>query len=411
MASLSLGLKSAGNVCGVRCAQAVKRQQAHSVSECQLTVEVTRSQIHKSLSWSAACSTSGCTLRGDSGKRWLVAGQSPPSRTATHRNQRCRSLKSQSGVARSGLATDESESEVQGESRGKSIWLSDVVPTKQRPYFLGRTWNKKDITYGSYMLAVHGLCLFAPATFSWNAFALFAGLYIITGMLGITLSFHRNLSHKSFKLPKWLEYTFAYCGVQAIQGPPLEWVSAHRFHHAHCDTEKDPHSPYEGFWHSHMGWLLDNETTDARVGKRSNIADLENDPFYNWIEKTYPFHPIGMAVLLYALGGFPYLVWGVAVRAVWVYHITWFVNSASHVWGNQKWNTGDLSRNNWWVAILAFGEGWHNNHHAFEYSARHGLEWWQVDMTWYVVRALEAVGLAKNVRLPRQDHMNKLAMK
>jgi fatty-acid desaturase len=105
-------------------------------------------------------------------------------------------------------------------------------------------------------------------------------------------------------------------------------------------------------------------------------------------------------------------LWGMqAVRAVWVYHITWFVNSASHVWGTQVWNTGDLSRNNWWVALLAFGEGWHNNHHAFEYSARHGLEWWQLDPTWWVVRGLEVVGLATKVKLPRQEHMERLAIK
>ncbi|KAL2634325.1 hypothetical protein R1flu_005804 [Riccia fluitans] len=288
------------------------------------------------------------------------------------------------------------------------IWMSDVVAERKRPYFLNRKWTAKDISYTTFMVFMHGLCLAAPFTFSWSAFGVFVGLYIITGMFGITFSYHRHLSHKSFKLPKWLEYAFAYCGVQAIQGDPIEWVSAHRYHHQHCDTPKDPHTPYEGFWHSHMGWLLDDESTVARVGACANVADMEKDSFYQWIRKTYPIHPVLMAVALYAWGGLPFVVWGMAVRAVWVYHITWFVNSASHVWGTQKWNTGDLSRNNWWVALLAFGEGWHNNHHAFEYSARHGLEWWQFDPTWYMVKFLETVGLATKVKLPTEDHMRRL---
>lgn len=296
------------------------------------------------------------------------------------------------------------------ESLPSKIWMSDVVVRKRRNYFKNRQWTAKDLTYAGFMTLMHGLCMFSPATFSWNAFVVFVGLYVITGLLGITLSYHRNLSHKSFKVPKWLEYTFAYCGVQAIQGDPTEWVSSHRYHHQHCDTENDPHTPYEGFWHSHMGWLLDDSRTQERVGARNNVGDMEKDPFYNFIAKTYPIHPIMLGAALYALGGFPYIIWGMAVRTVWVYHITWFVNSASHVWGSQSWNTGDLSRNNWWVALLAFGEGWHNNHHAFEYSARHGLEWWQLDPTWWVIRILEAVGLATKVKLPREDHMEKLAI-
>eukprot|EP00850_Spirogloea_muscicola_P007277 SM000036S13321 [mRNA] locus=s36:595281:597438:+ [translate_table: standard] len=278
------------------------------------------------------------------------------------------------------------------------------------------------------MLAMHGAALAAPATFSWPAAASFAVLYVITGMLGITLSFHRNLSHRSFQVPKWLEYALAYCGVLAVQvialssdrsddlgddlaqGDPLEWVSSHRFHHQHCDTPKDPHTPYEGLWHSHMGWLLDDEATQARVGNRGNVSDMAKDPFYRFIEKTYMYHIIGSGIILYSLGGLPFFVWGLALRTVWVYHITWAVNSACHVWGYQSWNTGDISRNNWWVALLAFGEGWHNNHHAFEYSARHGLDWWQLDPTWYCVKVLEAVGLATKVRYPSKEHMAKLAI-
>ncbi|CDO98157.1 unnamed protein product [Coffea canephora] len=256
---------------------------------------------------------------------------------------------------------------------------------------------------------MHFLSLFAPFTFNWGAFWIAVGLYVITGLLGITLSFHRNLSHRSFKLPKWLEYFFAYCGVQALQGNPIDWVSTHRYHHQFCDSDKDPHSPIEGFWFSHMSWLFDTNAVVKRCGNPTNVVDLEKQPFYKFLQSTYIIHPMAFAAILYAVGGFPYIVWGMGVRIVWVYHITWFVNSACHVWGNQVWNTGDLSRNNWWVALLAFGEGWHNNHHAFEHSARHGLEWWQIDVTWYAVRLLQAIGLATAVKLPTESQKQRMA--
>lgn len=192
---------------------------------------------------------------------------------------------------------------------------------------------------------------------------------------------------QSFQSPKWLEYAAAYCGALAVQGDPIEWVSSHRYHHMHTDTPKDPHTPYEGFWWSHAGWLLDNDATLERVADRSNATDMANQPFYSWLLKTYNWHVVASGALTYLIGGLPMFLWAFCFRTCWVWHITWFVNSASHVWGSQTFNTGDLSRNNWWVGILAFGEGWHNNHHAFEFSARHGLEWWQVDVTWCGNRA------------------------
>ncbi|XP_044487296.1 palmitoyl-monogalactosyldiacylglycerol delta-7 desaturase, chloroplastic-like [Mangifera indica] len=289
------------------------------------------------------------------------------------------------------------------------ILLSDVVVKRKRRVFFGRKWNSLDIITAGAVLAMHLLSVFAPFYFNWSAFWVAFGLYVITGLLGITLSFHRNLSHRSFRLPKWLEYLFAYCGVQALQGNPIDWVRTHRYHHQFCDSERDPHSPLEGFWFSHMSWLFYTNLLIEKCGGPSNVRDLEKQPFYRFLRSSYVLHPIALGVLLYALGGFPLIVWGMGVRIVWVYHITWLVNSACHVWGKQAWNTGDLSRNNWWVALLSFGEGWHNNHHAFEYAARHGLEWWQVDMTWYLVRFLEAIGLATDVKLPTELHKQKMA--
>ncbi|KAF8011712.1 hypothetical protein BT93_J2099 [Corymbia citriodora subsp. variegata] len=159
-----------------------------------------------------------------------------------------------------------------------------------------------------------------------------------------------------------------------------------------------------------MSWLFDTNSIVQKCGKLNNVGDLQKQPFYRFLQSTYHAHPIALAVLLYVLGGVPFLVWGMGVRIVWFYHITWLVNSVCHVWGKQAWNAGDLSRNNWWVAILTFGEGWHNNHHAFEYSARHGLEWWQLDMTWYVVRLLQVLGLATDVKLPNEAQKQRLAL-
>lgn len=295
------------------------------------------------------------------------------------------------------------------EDGAKKVLFSDVYGLPKRNLFFNREYNANDLTYVGFMVAMHGLACFAPMTFSWPMVWLFLGTYFVTGCLGITLSYHRQLSHRSFQTPKWLEYVLAYCGVLAVQGDPAEWVSSHRYHHLHCDTPLDPHSPYEGFWWSHMGWLLDHKTTLERVHDRSNASDMYKDPFYKHLEKYYGLHVAAQLGLLFALGGFPALVWGGALRIVWVYHITWFVNSAAHVWGDQTYNTGDLSRNNWWVGILAFGEGWHNNHHAFEWSARHGLEWWQFDMTWMMIKFLQVCGLATNVKLPSEKQKARLA--
>jgi len=292
----------------------------------------------------------------------------------------------------------------------KKVLFSDVLYSPKREAFM-RKWMPTDITYASFIGAMHLGCLLAPFTFTWSAFSCFLVMYFITGCLGITLSYHRQLSHKSFNTPKWVEYTLAYFGAMAVQGDPLEWASSHRYHHQHCDTPKDPHTPYEGFWWSHCGWLLDNEATLTRVSDRSNAVDIASQPFYQWLEKTYMWHVVGWAAAFYALGGLPWLVWGFCVRTCWVYHITWAVNSVSHVWGSQTFNTGDLSRNNWWIGILAFGEGWHNNHHAFEFSARHGLEWWQIDMTWMMVCVLKFFGLADKVKLPKQAQMDKMRIK
>lgn len=278
-------------------------------------------------------------------------------------------------------------------------------------YAAGREWSELDLGTLAAVAGMHGLALFAPFTFNWDAFWVAFELYVATGLLGITLSYHRNLSHRSVKLAKPLEYLFAYVGVQTLQGNPIDWVSTHRHHHRLCETERDPHTPTEGFWQSHFGWLFDSKTLNEKCGGRTNVQDLESQAYYRFLEKTYILHPIALGALLYALGGFPYLVWGMGVRTCAVYHATWLVNSGGHIWGDRVWHTGDFSRNNWFNALITFGDGWHNNHHAFEFSARHGFEWWQFDMTWYFIKMLEAVGLASDIKLPTEAQMQAKAMK
>ncbi|KAL5718631.1 hypothetical protein ACHQM5_011513 [Ranunculus cassubicifolius] len=280
---------------------------------------------------------------------------------------------------------------------------------KKKPTLVQK-WAARDLIFAVFMLTVHVLCLFAPFTFNRGAFVTASILYFLTGALGVTLSYHRNLAHKSFKLPKYLEYMFAYFAVHACQGDPIFWVSTHRYHHKVTDTVRDPHSPAEGIWFSHIGWIFDVNKIIQKGGNYKNVSDLTQQPYYKFLRKTVMLHPLILGIILYMVGGFPFIVWGMAVRIVMVYHITFSVNSICHIWGHQAWNTGDLSKNNWVLSVITFGESWHNNHHAFEYSARQGLEWWQIDVTWYVIKLLEYVGLATDVKLPSKAHKQRLSI-
>ena len=289
--------------------------------------------------------------------------------------------------------------------RNRKFW--DYV-NWPRTYF-ARKWEKKDFGYAIFFSLIHLGAAFAPFYFTWKAFATFVAGYVITGMLGITLSYHRQLAHLSFKSPKIVEYFLAYCGCLAVQSHPINWVSSHRHHHGATDTANDVHSPKDGFWWAHAGWLLDQKGTWMRAN-RDNAADLKKQWYYRFLQKTYPLHAIVLPIAgLYLFGGLPCVFWGFFARTVWTWHVTWAVNSVSHVWGFQDWNTGDISMNNWLVGILAFGEGWHNNHHAFENSCRHGLKWWQFDMTWYAIKLMEFFGLAYDLKYPSPAKMRKLS--
>jgi sn-1 stearoyl-lipid 9-desaturase len=263
------------------------------------------------------------------------------------------------------------------------------------------TFKKPRIDWATvvFMVIVHVGALFAllPSNFSWPAVGVALFLYWVTGGLGITLGWHRMLTHRSFQTPKWLEYFLVFCGTLSVQGGPIWWVGLHRHHHLYSDQHVDHHDSGKGFWWSHMEWMLRDVPAEEEVAKFTK--DISDDRFYQFLEKYFLPIQVVLAVILYGIGGWSFVVWGVFLRMIFVYHITWLVNSATHKFGYRTYDSNDKSTNCWWVAVLAYGEGWHNNHHAFQYSARHGLKWWEIDLTWMMIRVLKMLGLAKKIRL------------
>lgn len=238
-----------------------------------------------------------------------------------------------------------------------------------------------------------------------------AVLYVFRG-LGITAGYHRLLAHRSFQTSRPLQFVLALAGSLAVQGGPLWWVAHHRSHHRHTDEPEDVHSPVtRGFWQSHMGWMM---SQGAFQEKGANARDLHRYPELKWLQRYYVPLIVGQGAALYGLGalldalypqwgtsGAQMLVWGLFVTTVLTWHITFAVNSVCHTWGARPYETGDASTNNPLIGVLAYGEGWHNNHHKYPLSARHGLEWWQLDITWWVLKGLAAVGLVRDLKLPK----------
>jgi fatty-acid desaturase len=274
------------------------------------------------------------------------------------------------------------------------------------------------VTVGLYHL-ISALAVL-PWLFSWTGIVLAVlGLYVF-GSLGINLCYHRLLTHRGLVCPKWLEHGFAMLAVCCMQDTPARWVAVHRRHHEHADRQDDPHSPLVNFLWGHVGWMLVDNQDLMRLGIYERYAkDILRDPFYRRMERTllYPAVLFGSWAVFF-LGGFvaslldggsvpaalqfgaSLLVWGVFVRTVVVWHITWSVNSAAHLWGYRSYETGEESRNNWFVALISNGEGWHNNHHADPRSAAHGHRWWEIDVVFWTVRLLEMMGLARKVCRP-----------
>ena len=250
-----------------------------------------------------------------------------------------------------------------------------------------------------FMLVIHLLAGVAllPQFWSWGSVATLLILYWVTACLGVTLGYHRLLSHRSFKVPQWLVRFFATCGALSAEYGPITWSGIHRQHHKYSDTDPDPHDMNKGFWWSHIGWMFVDVPAENNV--RKYTADLRQDPYFRWLDKYFLLLQIPLGLTLYLIGGWSLVLWGIPLRLAVVYHVTWLVNSATHTWGERPYDTEDNSRNNKWVAALTFGEGCHNNHHAYPSSAKQGLQRGQIDLTWYHIVLLKKLGLATNVRI------------
>jgi len=236
--------------------------------------------------------------------------------------------------------------------------------------------------------------------FTWQRLAVAVALYYVATGFGISMGYHRLHTHRSYKVPLWMEYFFALCGTLTLEGGPIFWVAVHRLHHQKSDQPGDPHSPRDGAFWSHIGWILFGETNHNNTRFMAKYTpDLARHRFYLWLNNYHWVPVVALTGILYAFGGLGMVLWGNFVRIVFGLHATWAVNSATHMWGKRRFATRDDSRNTWWVALFTFGEGWHNNHHAHPTSARHGLAWYEFDPSWLLIKVLMFFGIAKTVHV------------
>ena len=279
------------------------------------------------------------------------------------------------------------------------------------------------------IVTIHLLALLAciPYLFTWSGLVVGMAGTVIFGSLGVNIGYHRLLVHRGFSCPLWLEHTLALLGFCSLQGGPIGWVAVHRLHHQKSDETDDPHTPRHGFFWSHVGWVLAHNPAIHNFSIFDRYArDMVSDRFYKSLERPRVWRQIqfsqwavflAIGALLGGLTGGPgfdlpaalrcslsWLVWGVFVRIVYVWHVTWSVNSLSHIWGYRNYKTDDDSRNNWFVGIVATGEGWHNNHHKDPRCVKNGHRWWELDVCYLAVRAMAMVGLAWDLVLPRSIH-------
>ncbi len=290
------------------------------------------------------------------------------------------------------------------ESQGSSTHQSDLEQLYGSFDRSQLRWNNLDWPVVVWMTIIHvgaiATLAFFPVFFTWPALASFFVMHWMTASLGICLGYHRFLSHRSMKLAWPVEFFMTLCGVLSGEGSPITWAATHRLHHQRSDLPGDPHSPVvEGPWWAHLLWLFirrDKKIHDQLLNRYA--PDLMRQPMLRFFEKNYGLWLIGSGVVLYLVGGFPFLFWGLFLRMAVAYHSTWFVNSATHLWGYRTYETKDQSRNLWWVALVSYGEGWHNNHHAHPANARAGHRWWEIDMTYWTIKTLKLLGLAKNVQ-------------
>lgn len=245
----------------------------------------------------------------------------------------------------------------------------------------------------------HLLSIWALFTFSWANLIAAIVMWWIAGSLGIGLGYHRMLTHGGFKTPKWFEYFLAFCGTLALQSGAIKWVTTHRLHHAHTETDKDPHSPRHGTYWAHIGWVFRGTSQEhGEAAFKKYAPHLTKDRFHVLLSRYYWVPSIIVGLGLWAIGGWTMVLWGIFLRTVFGWHSTWLVNSATHGWGTRRFETRDDSTNNALIALLTFGEGWHNNHHAQPSSAKHGLAWYEIDQNWITIKLFEKLGLIWDIR-------------
>jgi stearoyl-CoA desaturase (delta-9 desaturase) len=259
----------------------------------------------------------------------------------------------------------------------------------------------------SVVAAFHILAIGALFTFSWANLVAALITWWIAGSWGIGMGYHRLLTHRGFKTSKFIEYFLTFCGTLGLQSGAINWVTTHRIHHGFTETDKDPHSPRNGTYWAHMGWIFRGTAQNQTEATQLRYSpDLVKDKVHVFLSNYYYVTPIIAAVILLGVGtaitgtlfgGFSMVLWGIFLRQVIGWHSTWLVNSATHLWGSRRFETRDDSRNNGLIAALTFGEGWHNNHHAHPRSAKHGLAWYEFDVNWVQIKFLEKIGLAKDV--------------
>ncbi len=251
---------------------------------------------------------------------------------------------------------------------------------------------------GTFVVVFHVMAIWALFTFSWQNLAAAIITWWIAGSWGIGMGYHRLLTHGGYKTPKWMEYFLTVCATLGLQSGSLQWVTTHRIHHAFTETDKDPHSPREGTFWAHMGWILQGTAQNQpEEVVRRYAPDLLKDKFHVFVSKYYYLTFVFVGIGLYFIGGWSMVLWGIFLRQVLGWHSTWLVNSATHLWGTRRFETHDDSRNNGLIAAVTFGEGWHNNHHANPRSAKHGLAWYEFDPNWLQIKFLEKIGLAEKV--------------
>ena len=263
-----------------------------------------------------------------------------------------------------------------------------------------RRWLPRTLYWG-----IHAACLLVLVVGVSTADLVLLAITLPLRLLAITAGYHRYFAHRAYKTSRPFQFVLALGGTMATQKGPLWWAGHHRHHHRFSDQPgKDVHTPREGFWYAHQGWIFDSRWDATPVNQ---IRDFAQYPELLWLNRWHILPPLALAAICFAIGGFSGLIWGFAVSTVLLWHLTYSINSLTHVWGSRRYDTPDTSRNNVLLGLLAFGEGWHNNHHHYANSCRQGFFWWEIDVTYYVLRALHAVGLIWDVREPPQEILRK----